>query len=439
MSSISTISSTSEPLVAHDIAALEKALDTARAGFSLRQVPMSATEHWSLVDGAIQHRSGGFFSISGVRREGEEQERVMLYQPQGALNGLLSTVIGGERHFLLQARAEPGNLGEAQFGPTVQSTPANYLRMHGGARTPYIETFLQHSPDVTLLRETAQLDLGERYLFKTKRLIALEATENQETLPCFIWANPSAVRQAVTRSTFLNTDLRSMLAFSSWSADEADGELTPLSAEVRRSLVPPPRGEVLAELETALCAVSPRRTGFVPLKNLSNWELDDWGLRERVPDQGFSVEFFEVAAAYREVGQWIQPLINSGGEGRVVLACREVEGMTEVFVQPLAEFGLASGCALAPSYLLYPGMVDSPPEWLVNARILSETLESDEGGRFYKDSSRYQIVGIDADAPQPPTALGFWLRISEVKHCLDVSNRCSIQLRCILSHLLAVA
>ena len=80
----------------------------------------------------------------------------MLYQPQGAINGMLTRRIDGERQFLFQARAEPGNVGEVQFGPTLQSTPANYLQFHGGRTSDFFPHFLQQSWDTSLaLRDHA--------------------------------------------------------------------------------------------------------------------------------------------------------------------------------------------------------------------------------------------------------------------------------------------
>lgn len=409
-------------------------LAACRRGFELRQVRAAETDKWSLVDGALQHVSRGFFSVNGV--DDGSGARVLLYQPQAAVTGIVSAIVAGERRFLLQARAEPGCLGEAQFGPTVQSTPANFMRLHGGATTPYVDAFIGFDPHVSVIDDTTQLDLGERYAFKSKRSILIETGAPEPPLPAFAWADRRAVIEGLGRSAFFNIDLRSILAIARWSSRDEDGELAPRSEHARRSLDAPVRDDVVGALLARIAAAKPRRLAFVPLERTPNWRETEWGFGEIEPRQGFSIDFFEVAASSREVARWIQPLVNSASEGHVALACRERAGALEVFVRAIEERGLATRAALAPSYLRYPGSSGEPPRWLADATVWSSTTESDEGGRFYRDASLYQLVRADAVDDEDE---GAWLRLSEFKAMLRISNLCTIQLRGVASQLLAAA
>lgn len=401
---------------------------------------MADADRWGVTDGALQHASKGFFSVVGVRPPAA-QPTLFLYQPQGALTGVLTARVDGQRRFLLQGRAEPGCLGEAQFGPTVQSTPANYERRHGGASTPYVKPFIEFAPDVRILEDSVQLDLGARYWCKAKRSLLIEVAGADPAPETFAWATPSAIGDALGLSAFMNIDLRSIIAVAPWSADEDDGELTPRSDSVRRSLRAPIRDDVVGAVVGALAR---RRTGgaagaFVPLDSLNDWATTEWGLAERVPRQGFSIDFFEVEARFREVERWVQPLLNSVSQGRAVLACREHDDALEVFVRVLSEPGLVTAAALAPSLLVYPGQAPATADWLeADPVVWSSTEESDEGGRFFQDVSRYQLVRVD-DHLQPDASDGFWLRVSELKLFLRMSNVCSIQLRGLASQLLAAA
>lgn len=428
----------SEPVkVAQTADDLQRTLDHCRAGFSVHQVPASAARDWSIVDGVLQHSSGGFFSIVGV--SDPTGEALVLYQPQAAVTGVLSVRVAGERRFLLQARAEPGCLGEAQFGPTLQSTPANYLRAHGGATTPYAQSFIGFEPGIAVVDDTTQLDLGERYLAKSKRSILLEAMEASDPHPGFVWATRAAVAESVLRGAFFNLDLRSVLSVARWSVDPGDGELTPRSETVRRSLAAAPRLDVLGSVVARLHGEPPRVQRFIALSELDNWRQTAMGWSEVEPRQGFGVEFYEVTAAGRELPTWVQPLVNSSTPGQVVLACRERAGLVEFYVRPVAERGFATAAALAPSFVRYPGEPGAAPAWLQSplAGVWSETIEGDEGGRFFRDASAYQIVRTDA-APDLAGRDGFWLRLSELKAMLRTSNACTIQLRGVVSHLLAV-
>jgi dTDP-4-dehydro-6-deoxy-alpha-D-glucopyranose 2,3-dehydratase len=423
--------------VARSASDLQRILDDCRQGFAVHQVPAAEADQWCVIDGALQHKSRGFFSVNAIS-DGHESY-VLLYQPQSAVTGLLSCIVGNERWFLLQARAEPGCLGGAQFGPTVQSTPANFMRMHGGATTPYVDAFIAFDPSVSIIDDTTQLDLGERYLFKSKRCVLAETRSPASPHKAFVWAAPQAICEAVQRSTFLNMDLRSIFSIANWSPHAGAADLVPQSEAVRKSLAAAIRPDVLGDLLSQLQRAAGIKPKFIPLDAADNWYATEMGWRERERRQGFGIDFFAVTAAYREVGRWVQPLVNSSGEGQVILACRERNGVLEFFVRAAAERGLATTSALAPSFVRYPGAIAEPPAWLLDpqGKLWCSTTESDEGGRFYRDASVYQVIRVD-DSSVPRSETGTWVTLSELKTMLRMSNVCTIQLRGIVAHLLAV-
>ena len=94
--------------------------------------------------GNISHDSKGFFEIIGVKvsntfdrevgKEGWTQP--MIGKNPGGILGILMKKINGVPHYLLQAKAEPGNIGKLQLSPTLQATTSNLLKAHGGKRPP---------------------------------------------------------------------------------------------------------------------------------------------------------------------------------------------------------------------------------------------------------------------------------------------------------------
>ena len=436
---ICPVTRTSE-MVSNSFQDLRDVLDDCRVGFRLATVRMSDTVDWDIRDGAMQHRTGGFFSVSGVARNDGSAPVIMLYQPQSAVTGILSTMIDGERHFLFQGRAEPGCMDDVQFGPTVQSTPANYLRAHGGKSTPYINEFIQQATGHRLLEDSSQLDLGERYLFKTKRSIHIQVDKALAELPSFTWTSRAAIAQSAHQSTFLNTDLRSLLSVVRWSDHEDDGELRPRNGDICKSLSAPVRPDTIGHVMARISEAALHNSKLVPVQDAPGWRVDRNGLHNEHGVQGFDVVFQSVSARMREVTSWVQPLINSQTHGTVVLACRDNKGILEFFVQALRETGLCTSVGLAPSYLRYQGDAGAPPDWLVPSmdQKWSESLESDEGGRFFQDASTFSVVKCGSLPVEPDTKDGAWVRLSELKFFLAQSNICTIQLRGIVSHLLAV-
>lgn len=406
---------------------LRAVLERVRSGFVLRRLRLDEMPAWRLHDGALSHVSGGFFSVVGARFA--DGEGVFLYQPQSALTGLLTTEARGVRHVLLQARAEPGTLGTAQFGPTIQSTPANYLRLHGGKSTPYVEWFTTHRADVRILHDSMQLDLGERYLFKSKRLVVAECPPDTPVAEGYVWVPAPVLTEAVAEPAFLNIDLRSLLAVHPWGEG---GGLVPAGAEVRASLRAPLRAEVLGRILAGLPG-EPERFRFADLNALKGWEIREDGIHERGGEQGFDVIYVHVEASGREVAAWSQPLVDSRSEGYAGLACRIVSGALEMRVRCGEERGLQTGAALLPTVLRYPGMAGEAP---LRGTVLARSTESDEGGRFFRDASTYELVLTDAVPDSDPASA--WLRVSELKWLLHQSNLCSIQLRGLASHLLGM-
>lgn len=419
--------------IADSMASLTDLLQQSRAGFQVEPTVLSSMPSWHFSDGALSHASGGFFSVVGVRFEAADQaprrDALYLFQPQSAFNGLLTCVVDGQQHFLLQARAEPGNVGQAQFGPTVQSTPANYLRLHGGKTTPYFEWFSMYRPDVQVLHDSVQLDLGGRYLFKSKRVVVAQCPADIAVQEGFAWVPAQLVNAAVARSTFLNTDLRALFGLCAWGA--APGHLAPVSPLVRESSRLPLRAEAVASVVQALQGSGPAVYGCQNIAAMPGWRVSDEGIFEEDGPQGFDVGYFQVEACRREVARWQQPLIKSHTEGCVRLLCRMVNGALEVCVRVGAEPGLQTGKALLPSYLRYPGAAGGDPP--VRAKMLLQTRESDEGGRFFQDASVYEIMQVAPDF----AADGCWLRVSELKWFLSCSNFCTIQLRVLASLLLS--
>lgn len=419
---------------------MQQFLADCRQGFALEKVPLSACKAWRFVDGAIKHDSGGYFSVVAVGFDEDAGfPQAFLYQPQSALNGLAVTTLNGEPHFLIQARVEPGNYQVAQFGPTVQSTPANYLRVHGGRATDYLDLFFGHDSRVNLLHDSTQLDLGGRYFKKNKRLVIVEVPPELPTAPNFAWLPSSVLRQAVGVSATLNTDLRSMFSVMPWDT-LSDAFESAKRAGAQASLEATPRPEVIGRILSSL-VTPPKHASLRPLAEARDWELTDWGL-EASDDAALSVDFFRVTAPGREVQGWSQPLLNSKSTGSLRLFCRERGGLLEVLVRRRAEPGLSTANALFPTWLSYPGEGredEASCAALLGARqtALFQTLESDEGGRFYMDKSAYELVFVE-DATDEAGADSWWLQLSELKLFLRMSNICSIQLRCITSMLLGV-
>jgi dTDP-4-dehydro-6-deoxy-alpha-D-glucopyranose 2,3-dehydratase len=382
--------------------------------FQMEPIEIPAQSHWLIKDDCLSHKSGGFFSLCGYRDERQDLEALVLFQPQGAFNGMAIHCQNDRVYLLLQARVEPGNSRVVQYGPTVQSTPANYLRLHGGKKTAYLEFFFEYRAGVKVLENSTQLDLGKRYFQKTKLLSYVQLEEMCQCEENTIWVPLDIVAGAIDNDNFLNTDLRSMIGVFDWDGlwrEPVTNNPSNLTLPVKRQ--------------------TKNSGSLVSLKQLNNWELTDKGI-EPIGNVRTSAKLYKVTCTNREVAQWIQPLFLCEGTGSVSLYQRVRNGKKEFLLQKGKEFGVAGNTVYLPSELLYPG--EERQVSLPEGEVLIEMLQSEEGGRFLRNENRYQLIQIDGEVELGDEYI--WVSIPEFKTLLATSNMVAIQLRCIASLLL---
>ena len=397
-----------------------------RSNFKLLRVKLSEQQEWNLDHGVLGHKTGGFFYITGLIDDISDQEQLVLYQPQSAFNGLVVHKQENNVYVLLQARIEPGNSGIGQYGPTIQSTPANYLRFHGGKKTPYFDFFFQYNPQVRLIANSTQLDLGKRYFQKSKVLSYVESNSLVETAENMIWVPLEIIAQVLNYDNFFNTDLRSMFSVFDW--DLFLSQNPELTSYTKASF---------SDNSCLLNNLSGKNMGkLVPISELQNWELTDEGVLDK-ENSGVSVNIYKVACTNREVKTWVQPLLCAANRGLITLLMRQVNNQSEFLLSCQSEFGISGEKVLLPSYITYPGENhQNQTTSYKEGKVLAEVIQSEEGGRFYLNENIYQVILVDGDFEADESQ--FWVSVDALKGLLKTSNMVSIQLRCIASLVLKI-
>ena len=90
----------------------------------VKEIGINELEKWEVDEktGNISHETGGFFEVIGVKVSNTFDREVgkkgwtqpMIAKNPGGILGILIKKINGIPHFLLQAKAEPGNIGKLQ-------------------------------------------------------------------------------------------------------------------------------------------------------------------------------------------------------------------------------------------------------------------------------------------------------------------------------------
>lgn len=436
-----------------------KAAILAKSNFSCVPVRFADSRSWHFEKGVLRHQSGGFFAVAGLITESNDaawhgRSQPILDQRVPALIGLLYCELEGTIHLVLQLRAEPGNIGVVQVAPTIQSTRANYLRLHGGRRTAFIEPFIGAPPPLLQRRSNLmQSEEGSHYYLKfneIKTLVLQRADLSDLSLGTHFVIAWDVFRPYLSSANTVNTDARSALVCTDWDL---------LAGRSRRPFEGPgPLHQLLAssfnaaEFEPAAVADIWRKLSLsrielrlaqrlVPLDALTDWAVTEDRITTASKDAAFEVRQYKITAEGREVSSWDQPLVVSRGYGKVVLLGQEREGQLRFLVRFSKEIGLMGGVELGPSSVTGPG--EEPVALCpiakalacADTQLLARTRQSDEGGRFYQDENEY-IVAIAPSYLDLEDMEGFWVTLRGLKTLIDNSGLTTIELRCAVSFLL---
>ncbi len=410
--------------------------------FHVDAIPLASSSEWAFSDGAIRHRSGRFFSIVGARwksTNGQLIEQPLIDQREIGTLGFLLRRIGRNREVLAHAKIEPGNVGMVQLAPTCQATASNIARVHSGEMPPYSEYFMQGKANIVY--DSLQSEQGTRFLYKRNRNV-LAVTSSVPVRDTHRWLPVDEMLELLKLDYVVNSDARSVLTCSPWRLLVARAPFTrystPFAAALAHSATHASTYKSIHAVRKeliSLCAMI-NAPEIVPLDKLNGWKLTDEGIS---PGDGkpFVVRQIKVLARGREVSLWDQPVIESAGEGRFDLVCGRRDGTLCFLFRPQIEMGLYNSVELGPSVIMEPGheLLEDNPLDRPGAEVVIECRHSDEGGRFYHDSSVYRIIDV-GDAYDVPDNYQ-WLSLEQIRILLDEEGWFTNEARGVLSLLLA--
>jgi oxidase EvaA len=432
--------------------------------FSIRQIPWSELDSWSFDSetGNLRHVTGRFFTVEGLNVSTDYPTPSVFYQPimnqpEIGILGILAKRFEGVLHFLMQAKMEPGNINLVQLSPTVQATKSNYTQVHRGRCPRYLEYFIERSRGRVLV-DQLQSEQGSFFLRKRNRNIIVETEENVQVYEDFCWMTLGQLKAVLQDDNLVNMDTRTVISSIPLvsSEDEAiafglaqshsagkrsfEGELVTstlcrdggLSANV----------EIISWL-TELKAMAEIQVQQVPLNALRGWQKDDLSIY-REDRRFFAVIAVSVEADTREVPGWSQPIVCPCATGITAFVTRRIDGVLHFLVQARMEPGIFDMFEMAPTiqYLSGSGGIgpaDMPPPFLdlvANAprdRIRYESLQSEEGGRFYHYQNRNVVIEINESEELELPRGYIWMTLGQIHEFLQHNNYFNIEARGLLA------
>lgn len=419
---------------------------------NIEHKPLKSLNSWNFNDGMIQHKSGHFFSIIGYGIEYSDSlekrmwDQPLINQPEIGILGFLVKKINGIYHFLVQAKIEPGNVNNVQLSPTLQATKSNYSRIHNGLSPKYLEFFI-NADRKSVIIDQLQSEQGSRFLKKKNRNIIVEVTGDIKIEENYIWLTLGQIKHLMSIDNVINMDSRTVLSHLLSTIDmtiskETFGLNTSILNSFRTDNEYANLGQIHSFLNAAKSNTS-LKISKKKLTDLKNWMINNEEIYH-VDRKFFSVVGVTVTIENREVKSWDQPMIKPASEGLCILFCKVINGKMHLLVHRKFECGFTDLYELGPTIQTSSSLNEINFDIVPFAnyfkksgqnKIIFDTKQSEEGGRFYREENR-NILVLNEHIPTEINDANFiWVTLAQLNHFIQFSNQVNIQLRNMFSQI----
>jgi oxidase EvaA len=420
-----------------------------------------AMDKWTLGKTNLGHDSGKFFSIEGIKIKTNwgsvpEWDQPIINQPEIGYLGFITKEFAGTLHFLMQAKIEPGNVNYVQLSPTLQATRSNYSQVHKGKKPLYLEYFQKAKPNQILL-DQLQSEQGARFLRKRNRNIIIKIDEDVPVYDNFIWITLGQLKKLMQHDNLVNMDTRTVISgipFGTFDTQVVDffnflGYENNTNHRQKAFLKSALSSSgAVHSLENIITFLTQLKSTFdlevkqIPLNDLKDWVVakDEIYHKDR---KYFKVIAVDVEIGNREVVKWSQPMIEPAQEGLCAFVCKEINGLLHFAVQAKLECGNHDIIEFAPTVQCLTGNYRQTKEgalpfldYVLTAtpeQIVFDTLQSEEGGRFFREQNRNMIViaGDEVSAELPENYI--WMTLNQLHTFLKFNNYLNIQARSLIA------
>jgi oxidase EvaA len=428
---------------------------------NIEQIEFGKLKKWSYKNGSIIHETGRFFSIDGINvlsktDEIKIWEQPIINQPEIGYLGFITKKINGLLHFMLQAKIEPGNINLVQLSPTLQATKSNYTKVHNGNTPMYLEYFLNATKDQILV-DQLQSEQGARFYRKRNRNIIILIQEDIKLHDNFMWLTLAQIKELMTYDNVINMDTRTVISginfdtldiqdlnriycFSDVLKDKKF-RYQFLKSAVYKTNQYNDFDKIISFL-TNLKSIYELNIRKIDLKEMRNWVFTEKSISHE-EKKYFEVIPFNIEISNREVISWTQPMIRPLQEGLCAFVCKEINGIIHFIVQAKIECGNHDIVEFAPTVQCLTGNYKETPvgslpflDYVLNAipeSIVYDTMQSEEGGRFYNEQNRNMIV---LDLNFLPIQLPdnyVWMTLNQIFEFIRFNNFFNIQARSLIS------
>jgi oxidase EvaA len=427
----------------------------------IEKTSFNQLKQWSITNNSLKHDSGKFFTIDGIRvktnwGEISEWDQPIINQTEIGYLGFIAKEIGGILHFLMQAKIEPGNVNYVQLSPTLQATRSNYSQVHKGKKPLYLEYFQNAKPHQILL-DQLQSEQGARFLKKRNRNIIIQIEEEIQMYDNFVWLTLAQIKKLMQHNNLVNMDSRTVISgipFGSFEPEVVDffnylghkSDSNHFQQAFLKSALSVDGG--LHSIENIITFLTQFKSLYdldikqIPLNGMANWVVGKHEIYHET-HKFFKVIAVDVEIGNREVVKWSQPMIEPAQEGLCAFVCKEINGILHFAVQAKLECGNHDVIEFAPTVQCLTGNYRQTKEgalpfldYVLNAKpdqIVFDTLQSEEGGRFFREQNRNMIIVAGDEISEQLPEKYIWMTLNQLYTFLKFNNYLNIQARSLIA------
>lgn len=428
---------------------------------NIKRISFDEMNNWSLDKqrGAVVHNSNKFFSIQGVEvvtNYGERKtwDQPIINQPEIGYLGFITKEHKGILYFLIQTKIEPGNVNYVQLSPTIQATKSNYTQVHGGKTPNYLEHFVNATSQEILL-DQLQSEQGARFFKKRNRNIIIKVNKDVNALEDFKWLTLGQIKLLMEKDNIINMDTRTVISgisFGNYSAATVGfhnimhSDRNSIGFKMLTSALVLDKS--LFSFNQIIYWLTAQKVKYeLSITKKSLLDLEDWIVTdntiEHKDNRFFRVIGVNVEIGNREVKSWHQPLVEPCDEGICAFIIKEIDGIIHFLVQAKLEAGNFDVLEIAPTVQCSSVYSENNEEQdkipflkeVLNQKgeVVFDTLQSEEGGRFYREQNRNIIVKMDETFLNEVPENFTWLTLNQLKKFIVFNNYVNIQARSLIS------
>ena len=381
--------------------------------FKVKKKDLINLDQWNFNKNEIYHKSKKFFKIIGIRIKSnfykKNWDQPIILQNEIGILGIIKNI--KTKKYLLQAKAEPGNINKVQISPTVQATKSNYSRIHGGKSIPYLKYFTKKNKYFSLQTEQAF-----RYFNKKNSNIITFTSKNINLGNSFKWFSKNEIIYLLYKKNLINMDTLSV--FSSFiKKNKVD---VPINSE--KSIL---KTKYLFNKKYFL------KSSKINLSSLKKWNFSSKNIVHRTKKY-FSIIGIKIESNKREVKEWYQPIIKGSKlafAGFIIKEFNKTDHyLCRHILKPGSKLSTFTCTANTSNLSKYKNNIDLTGfqkkiiyKYFINRRsnILYNNILSDEGGRFFHSQIRYMACKLKKNENINLPENYIWLSKNQIIKLID--------------------